>query len=218
MKLNQKIVGFKIMFCDILDENRKSILPLLKNLKSDFYLAGGTALALQLGHRDSIDFDFFTENDLDTGVLLEKLQDIFKEYPIKKIQEEKNTLTIIVDDDIKLSFFTYKYPLVKPLIEEEFLRLASVEDIASMKLSAIVSRATEKDYVDLYFILQEYELADLLKLADQKFPSLDEALILKSLTYFDDVVEEEIVFKHQQRVSFVEVKTFLKTEVQKYLE
>ena len=205
------------MFYDILDENRKSILPLLKNLKSDFYLVRGTALALQLGHRDSIDFDFFTENDFSTEVLFERLQDIFKEYSIKKIQEEENTLTIIVDDDIKLSFFTYKYPLVKPLIEEEFLRLASVEDIACMKLSAIVSRATEKDYIDLYFILQEYELADLLKLADQKFSVLDEVLILKSLTYFADVVEEEIIFKHQQNISFSKVKTFLKTEVQKYL-
>ncbi len=217
MKLNQRIVGFKIMFYDILDENRKSILPLLKNLKSDFYLAGGTALALQLGHRDSIDFDFFTENDFSTEVLFERLQDIFKEYSIKKIQEEKNTLTIIVDNDIKLSFFTYKYPLVKPLIEEEFLRLASLEDIACMKLSAIVSRATEKDYVDLYFILQKYELADLLKLTAQKFSVLDEALILKSLTYFVDVVEEEIIFKHQQNISFSKVKTYLKIKVQKYL-
>ncbi len=205
------------MFYDILDENRKSILPLLKNLKSDFYLAGGTALALQLGHRDSIDFDFFTENDFSTEVLFERLQDIFKEYSIKKIQEEKNTLTIIVDNDIKLSFFTYKYPLVKPLIEEEFLRLASLEDIACMKLSAIVSRATEKDYVDLYFILQKYELADLLKLTAQKFSVLDEALILKSLTYFVDVVEEEIIFKHQQNISFSKVKTYLKIKVQEYL-
>ncbi len=205
------------MFYDILDENRKNILPLLKNLKSDFYLVGGTALALQLGHRDSIDFDFFTENDFDTEVLFERLQDIFKEYSIKKIQEEKNTLTIIVDNDIKLSFFTYKYPLVKPIIEEEFLRLASVEDIACMKLSAIVSRATEKDYVDLYFILQEYELADLLKLTAQKFLSLDETLIVKSLTYFTDITEEEIIFKHQQNISFSKVKTFLKTKVQEYL-
>ncbi len=205
------------MFYDILDENRKNILPLLKNFKSDFYLAGGTALALQLGHRDSVDFDFFTEKDFNTEELFEKLQDIFREYSVKKIQEEKNTLTIIVDNDIKLSFFTYKYPLVKPLIEEEFLRLASIEDIACMKLSAIISRATEKDYVDLYFILQKYKLADLLKLTIQKFPSLDEALILKSLTYFNDVVEEEIIFKHQRQVSFAEVKAFLKTKVQKYL-
>ena len=103
------------------------------------------------------------------------------------------------------------------MIEERFFRLASIEDIACMKLSAIVSRATEKDYVDLYFILQKYNLDDLLKLTVQKFPSLDEVLILKSLTYFADVVEEEIIFKHQQQVSFAEVKTYLKIKVQEYL-
>ena len=145
------------------------------------------------------------------------MQNIFRKYSIKKIQEERNTLTIIVDDDIKLSFFAYKHQLIKPLIEERFFRLASIEDIACMKLSAIVSRATEKDYVDLYFILQKYNLDDLLKLTVQKFPSLDEVLILKSLTYFADVVEEEIIFRHQQNISFSKVKTFLKTKVREYL-
>ena len=206
------------MFYNILDEKRKNILPLFKSLKDDFYLAGGTALALQLGHRDSIDFDFFSEKDFDTRILFEKLEEVFKDYEVRKVQDEKNTLTIIVDDDIKLSFFTYKYKLLKPVISEKYIRVASVEDIACMKLSAIVSRSTEKDYVDLFFILQSNKLANLLRLAKKKFPSLDANLIIKSLTYFDDVVEESIMFKNDKDVSFDEVKNFLRKVVREGLE
>lgn len=197
------------MFYDIIDEKRKNVLPLFKSLKSDFYLAGGTALALQLGHRDSVDFDFFSEKDFDTKDLFEKLKEIFESHKIQKVQDEKNTLTIIVDEDIKLSFFAYQYPLLNPLISEEYIKLASVEDIACMKLSAIVSRSVEKDYVDLYFILQRNKLAKLLGLSQKKFPSLDANLIIKSLTYFDDIVEEAIIFKNDKNVSLDEIKTFL---------
>ena len=95
------------MFYDILDTQRKNILPKLSQLKKEFYLGGGTALALQLGHRDSIDFDFFTSESFDTNVLFNFLADIFSEQKIQKTQEEKNTLTIILDEYVKLSFFTY---------------------------------------------------------------------------------------------------------------
>lgn len=204
------------MFYNILDKERTDILPLLKSLKGDFYLAGGTALALQIGHRDSIDFDFFCNDNIDTEELFEKLKEIFADYDIQKIQEEKNTLTIVVDSDIKMSFFTYKYPLLKSKINEEYFDLASVEDIACMKLSAIVSRSTQKDYVDLYFVLQEYELGQLLKMANDKFTSLDTNLIIKSLTYFDDIIEEPIVFKNDKNISLEQVKAFLLDCVGKY--
>ena len=197
------------MFYNILDKKRKDILSLFKSFKNDFYLAGETALALQLGHRDSIDFDFFSEKDFKTKDLFEKLKEIFKNHKIQKVQDEKNTLTIIVDENIKLSFFAYKYLLLNPLISEEYIRLASVEDIACMKLSAIVSRSREKDYVDLYYILQDNKLVKLLWLSQKKFPSLDANLIIKSITYFDDIVEEAIIFKNNKNISLDEIKTFL---------
>lgn len=206
------------MFYNILDEERLNILPLLKIFKEDFYLAGGTALALQLGHRDSVDFDFFSKNNIDTEELFKKLENIFKEYKIRKVQEEKNTLTIIAGENVKISFFTYEYQLLKPLIEEQYLNLASAEDIACMKLSAIVSRSTEKDYIDLYFILQKYSLSSLLELAQEKFPSVDKNLILKSLVYFDDITEEVIIFKNNKNVSFKRVKKFLIGESEKYFK
>ena len=201
------------MFYNILDKQRQGILPLFKLFKDDFYLAGGTALALQLGHRDSIDFDFFSPKDIDTEKLFKKIKVVFAEFKILKIQEEKNTLSVIIDDNIKLSFFTYKYPLLKELIVERYLDLASIEDIACMKLSAIVSRSTEKDYVDLYFILHKFSLVKLLDLAQKKFSELDVNLIIKSLIYFDDIVEESIKFKNDNQISLSEIKKYFQEVV-----
>jgi len=203
------------MFYNILNQKRIDILPFFENFKNDFYLAGGTALALQLGHRDSIDFDFFTEEDINTKILFDKIKEVFEGRSVKKIQEEKNTLTVVVDDNVKISFFTYKYPLLDELIIEDNFRLASVRDIACMKLSAIVSRSTMKDYVDLYFILQTTTLANLLEGVIKKFPELDINLVLKSLVYFDDIITEEIVFKNDQMVTIEELKRFFAELVKK---
>lgn len=203
------------MFYNILDKKRLAVLPLLKDFKRDFYLAGGTALALQLGHRDSLDFDFFSPKNIDTAKLFLEITDIFKEHKILKVQEEKNTLTVFIDHNIKLSFFTYKYRLLKKLIAEPNFRLASIPDIAAMKLSAIVSRATNKDYIDLYFILQKLSLADILGKLNKKLPELDVNLALKSLVYFKDVVKEPIKFKNNHNIDFASVKIFFEMEVKK---
>lgn len=201
------------MFYDILDKKRKLILPLLKNFKTDFYLAGGTGLALQLGHRDSLDFDFFSQRNIDTKKLFLEIKEVFKGYKILKVQEEKNTLTVFIDKDIKLSFFTYQYPLVNSLIEEEYLMIASIADIACMKLSAIVSRATLKDYVDLYFIFQVIPLKLVLKDLNKKLAELDINLVLKSLAYFKDIKVEPIIFKNNKNISFKKIEKSLKEEL-----
>ncbi len=206
------------MFYNILDKKRLDVLPFFKNFKDDFYLAGGTALALQLGHRDSVDFDFFTNKNIDTKILFNRIQEAFKDKRVKKIQEEKNTLTVTINDNIKMSFFTYKYPLLDELIIEDNFRLASVRDIACMKLSAIISRSTMKDYIDLYFILQTISLNELLDNVVKKFPEIDINLVLKSLVYFDDIINEEIVFKNNQMVTIDDLKQFFKELVKKYNE
>ncbi|MBI4994267.1 nucleotidyl transferase AbiEii/AbiGii toxin family protein [Candidatus Peregrinibacteria bacterium] len=203
------------MFYDILDKKRLDILPLFEGFKKDFYLAGGTALALQMGHRDSVDFDFFSKEDINTKELFERLREIFKGHKLLKIQEESNTLTVLVDDAVKISFFTYKYKLIKELINDGNLSLASMEDIGCMKLSAITGRASNKDYIDLYFILQRLSLSDLLENARLKYPELERNLILKSLVYFEDITLEKILFKNNNDVTFEEVKDKLKTEVKK---
>lgn len=205
------------MFYDILDTERMSVLPKLTFLKDRFYLAGGTGLALQLGHRDSIDFDFFAKVTFNTFDLYKELLEVFGQENVVKTLEEKGTLGVVLNGNIKLSFFSYPYLLLEPLIKEEFLEIAGIADIGCMKLSAVTGRAVEKDYIDLYFILKQISLADLLSKAKEKMPDLDYNLILKSLIYFRDVSKENIVFKHNLEVPFDEVKRFLEVEVKKVL-
>jgi hypothetical protein len=203
------------MFLNILDKKRLNALPALKEFKKDFYLAGGTGLALQLGHRDSIDFDFFCENDFDTKVVFKRIKDIFSEKEIVKIQDEKNTLTVIIDGDIKISFFSYKYKMIDKIVDTEYLGIASIRDIACMKFSAITSRSTSKDYVDLYFILKKFNLKDLLADLRKKMPEIDTNLVLKSIAYFDDIEKERIKYKNNNNVDFKNIREFLIKESQK---
>lgn len=204
------------MFYNILDKKRINLLPLFRNFKKEFYLAGGTALALQIGHRDSDDFDFFCKKDIDTQKLFVDIKNFFKDYKVVKVQDECNTLTVIVDNSIKLSFFSYKYELMQQLIDEPNLKIASIIDIACMKLIAITSRASNKDYIDIYYVLQQMDLAELLEVASKKFSDIDRNLILKSLVYFDDVKIESIMFKNNKKIDFEKVKDFIKAKVLKY--
>jgi hypothetical protein len=198
------------MFWNILDEQRRSVLPALGFCRDEgFYLAGGTALALQIGHRDSVDFDFFKSDAFDTALLFERLQEALSGMPLVKVQDERRTLTVIAAESIKLSFMGYRYPLLRPVVSAEHLDLADITDIGCMKLSAITGRATMKDYVDLYFILQRIPLHELLVMCAEKLPQLDRALILKALVFFDDLDHEPIMYTQDHGSSFEEVKTFL---------
>ena len=203
------------MFYSILDTKRQAILPLFARFKERFYLAGGTALALQLGHRDSIDFDFFTEHPFDTAALFAQLTDIFNGHTLLKTQDETNTLSVLVDESIKISFMTYPYTLLSPTVDEPYLCIASVVDIGCMKLSAIVGRATLKDYVDIYYILKMMPLAELLDRSAKKFPSVDVGLTLKSLVYFDDIDTEPISFTTSHEVTLAAIQQSLQEAIKK---
>jgi predicted nucleotidyltransferase component of viral defense system len=205
------------MFYDILDKKRMEILPLVAAFKADFYLAGGTALALRIGHRDSVDFDFFTESHFYTSVLYARLLENLKGHAVTKVQDEKDTLTVIVDDSVKLSFFRTPYPLLEECGDEPYLRIASLADIGSMKLSAVVSRATKKDYVDLFFIFKELPLENLLDKLNGKMPDLDHLLVLKSLLYYNDIEDDKIMYKHEHSVPFAKIKESITSEVKKLL-
>ena len=198
----------------ILDQQRQAILPALAAFRADgFYLAGGTALALHMGHRDSIDFDFFTERPFETGHLFERIRSVFHGRTVVKVQDEDRTLTVFIDDTIKLSFFGYAYPLLRPLHHTEHLDVADIADIGCMKLSAITGRAEMKDYVDVHFILPHIPIMELLALCAIKLPGLDRTLILKSLVFFDDVRDEPILYTAGHEVSFEVVKKSLRAAV-----
>ena len=207
----------KDLYFDILDQKHINLLPLLTPFKDNFYLAGGTALALLLGHRYSIDFDFFSPGSFSTKDLFQKVEKVFAGHQVVRTQEANDTLTIIIDDELKVSFFAYPYELARPLLDEGYFKIASLEDIACMKLTAITGRSFLKDYVDLYFILHNIDLEKLLKFAKEKFSTIDTNLILKSLVYFEDIQEEPILFKHNKEVSFKLIKKYLAKTVKKYL-
>lgn len=200
----------------ILDEKRLAILPKLKFARErGFYLAGGTALALQIGHRDSIDFDFFCSTSFATEELFTEIQENFTGQTLVQVQNEKNTLEIIIDETIRLSFMSYRYPLIVPLVVTEFFDIAALADIGCMKLSAITSRTAYKDYVDIYFILKSVSLVALIDSLKTKLPTLEPMLALKSLVYFEDIIQEEILYKTEP-ISFGEIKKRLLDEVTYY--
>jgi predicted nucleotidyltransferase component of viral defense system len=158
--------------------------PFLK----EFYLAGGTSLALQFGHRISVDLDFFSSSDFSLPELKEILPEIGK-YELTN--EEPGTLDGILDE-VKLTFLRYPYPLLFPLIEYKGIRMADLRDIAPMKLSAISSRGSRKDFIDLYFLLEKYHLTELVDLFEKKYAGVtyNKLHLLKSLTYFTDAEDE----------------------------
>src|SRR6185369_10735777 len=102
------------MYNDILDNARNEMLPKLVIFKPQFYLAGGTALALQIGHRTSVDFDFFSQKDFSTAEVHQVLSDSLGETNLLRTQEERNTLSVETSGGVKLSFLSYPYPLLDP--------------------------------------------------------------------------------------------------------
>ena len=202
------------MHWDILDTTRTQFLPHLSFTKKEgFYLAGGTGLALYIGHRESIDFDFFKEGSFDPDHVFNLLIESCGKEKLTIVQKEKDTLSVLVNDIIKISFFGYRHSLLFPLTETSHISIASVRDIAVMKLSAITSRTLEKDYVDLYYILQDVSLLEILNDAARKIPELDRNVILKALVYFDDVEREHIMYKKGYEIDFITVQNFLRNAV-----
>lgn len=151
---------------------------------ADFFLVGGTALSLQIGHRISIDIDLFSRQSFDVMKVEEKLSESFA---FKKLYISENTLKGTIDG-IFIDLLTHKYPLVNPLIVEEEIRMASLEDISAMKLNAIIGNGQRlKDFVDLSQLSFNLSLNQMIKAYKIKYNSSDEIIILKAIMFFDDI-------------------------------
>ncbi|MEX0982899.1 MAG: nucleotidyl transferase AbiEii/AbiGii toxin family protein [Bacteroidales bacterium] len=166
-------------------------LELLKKLQrieefSKLRLVGGTSLALQIGHRKSIDLDLF--GLLRTDEL--ELRDILKTTGNISILEKSKNINIVLIDKIKVDLVNYPYPWLEDAIIKDNITLASKKDIAAMKLEAICGRGTKKDFIDLYFLLNHYRLAEILDFYREKYSDGSEFLVLRSLNYFDDADDE----------------------------
>lgn len=142
----------------ILEDTHKLLTSFNRDsLPQDTYLAGGTAISLQIGHRKSIDLDFFTRHEFNEDQWIQKLE---KNYNLELFN--KDWQTIIGDiKNVKFSLFYYKYPLIKDLIQFENIKLASLEDLSAMKLDTVIARGTKRDLVDIYFLANKFGLESL---------------------------------------------------------
>lgn len=202
------------MFTTVLSKNAQNALALLgKNsiLPKDTFLAGGSSLALQFGHRISVDFDFFTPSPFESKKIIEKLKKIGKF--IFQEAAEKNTLLGLFEN-VKFSLFLYEYPLIFKPIEYLNIRLAHPKDIAAMKLAAIMDRGTKKDFIDMYFLNKKgISIEQAFQYYDKKYKSLANNLysLVKSLSYFEDADKLEMP-KMIEKVDWEKIKEFFRSE------
>jgi len=153
--------------------------PLLQG----FYLVGGTALALQIGHRISVDIDLFTRDDYDVDDVLDL---VIRKYGFQRNYQRGKTLKGTIDG-VMVDLIRHDYEELH-VIEDDRIRMLSAKDIAAMKLNAITGNGTRvKDFVDVYFLLDQFGLEEMVEFYRAKYQQDDALMILRSLVYFDDV-------------------------------
>ncbi|MEY2829758.1 MAG: hypothetical protein RIQ33_1616 [Bacteroidota bacterium] len=161
---------------------------MISNVFEHFNLVGGTSLALQIGHRVSVDIDMFGNAEIDEIEFVNELSNFGKITVIKK---SKNIIIFSVDE-IKVDFVTYKYPLLDKLTVINGVRMVSDKDVAAMKLNAIAGRGSRKDFIDLFFLLKKYSLKEMISFYNNKYVDGSEFMVIKSLTYFEEAENEEM--------------------------
>lgn len=179
------------MHDEAITSSQKAALSALKPAaKLGFYLAGGTALCLRLAHRRSVDLDLFCDEPFEPGDLLDQLE--ARGVPVSNARTKPNTLWIDVED-VPISFMRFPYPCLLPTEPGLGFPIATVTDIAAMKIEAIASRGARKDFYDLYFICKESSgLQFALEAFENRYRSAQPDLMhrLKALTFFDDAEDE----------------------------
>ncbi len=202
------------MYQEVLNDKGKIIFPYLEKFK-DFYLAGGTALALQMGHRISIDFDFFCDKKI-SKTLLNKVRKVFENKTVIPLVNNTDELTVLVED-VKITFLKYPFPVLHQLIDCDGLNLLSIKEIASTKAYSIGRRGVLKDYVDLYFIISKKEatLEEIIKISEKKYGDIFNArLFLEQLIDVKNVEDTDIVFL-KEKVNKKTLELFFEKEIGK---
>jgi hypothetical protein len=197
----------------------KKLLELLIELEripelNSFNLAGGTALALQMGHRKSIDIDLFTTEIFDENSIMEIFISKFKETKILSLS--KNSVNCAING-IKVDFIRHNYPYLESYLEEENIRMFSLADIAAMKLNAIAGNGSRiKDFIDVYFLLDKFSLEQMLKFYSKKYSQMEPFFVIKSIVYFDDIDEsawKAIKLLNKADLTFSKIKRKLEKSV-----
>ena len=193
-------------------------LGLLKSLMSKpylnhYYLVGGTALALQLGHRFSIDLDLFTHVKIDRNLWVNQLKEDFE----VEIEVDSPIFFITYINGVKVDFVNVPYQPTCPMLTTQGVRLLDIRDIAPMKLNAITQRGSKKDFYDIYFLFKKIRLDDMLTAYAEKFKIQNMFQVLKSLTYFGDAEEfsDPVVF--DKKISWHKIKIVIAKTIDDYL-
>ncbi len=203
----------------------EAVPPLLRELVAEigqmpfagrFYLAGGTALALRLGHRVSVDLDFFSDVDeLDDDSRAEIVAAFRQRRAIEVLEDVSGNLLMKVGDT-HVGFFSYGYPLLEPPAEVLGVRVAGLLDIGMMKLDALISRGARKDFYDLYFIARQIPLEEMLHQGPVKYPYARdyEMMALTSLTYFENA-DQQMAIESFPPTDWETVKDFFIAEARR---
>lgn len=196
------------MHIQIFNSNQIQLLPLVKQFKKEFYLVGGTAIALHIGHRRSIDFDLFKYSPIKPKSIIQTISGFDYTYVITRRVTEQLNVTI---NDVKFTFYHYPFKLNASEKLEDILRLPNLLDLAAMKAYAMGRRSKWKDYVDLYFILKDhFTIQQISERTSELFGQLfSEKLFRAQLSYFDDIDYSEPVEYLVQPIPDDEIKNFL---------
>ncbi|MGI6680086.1 MAG: nucleotidyl transferase AbiEii/AbiGii toxin family protein, partial [Bdellovibrionota bacterium] len=174
-----------------------------------------------LGHRESVDFDFFSEKRYNASKILDELKSMLLDDEAIEIKEQDADTLIIFINSIKISFFFYNHKLLDSKIKLlDNIKLASVKDIFAMKLIAISQRGTKKDFIDMYFLLNNgFEMFDAVQVLNEKYEKVkfNKLHILKSFSYFDDA-DLDAEPKMLKKVSWQEVKNYIQNKAKSFLK
>jgi len=202
----------KNIHISILPEQQKYLFNIIlrQDWISSFYLAGGTALGFHIGHRQSIDFDFFTQNKFDSSAIIQNLKSI---GTFDLFDQSENTINGSLDN-VKISFFKYAYPLLVDLHSFKKLLIADMLDIALMKLEAIAGRGSKKDFIDLYFLLQYFSTKELFENYSLKYgiEISNHYHLLKSLLYFKDAEHQPMPIM-LKKIKWEEIKAEIVNQI-----
>lgn len=205
------------MHYEVLNQNTKKIWDQCAPFCDDFYLAGGTALALQIGHRISVDLDFFSIEPI-KKTLFHKIEETIG-GTISVLVNTKNELTLFIDG-VKVTFLHYPFALKEKLVANQIVPIASIRDIASMKAYAMGRRRSLKDYVDLYFIISEklVTLASIISDANTTYgEAFNDRLFCEQLLSPEDLDEEAIIWLAEPK-SKDTMQSFFKQEIDLFLK
>lgn len=187
-----------------------------KNYLKGFYLVGGTALALQIGHRKSIDIDLFSDFEFDTLQILENLS---ADFNFKLFFSASNTLKGSIND-VQVDILAHRYPYVSPPVEVENIAMLSTGDIIAMKLNAIATSGQRvKDFIDIYYLLDDFSIADMIGFYKTKYAAYNEVNILKSITWFEDIDQSAWpVLLQNPGLKWADITKKLTSETKKYVQ